>query len=301
MNEKVKCAVIGFSSIGMDLIYRLRRSPLLEPVWLVGVDPQSQYLTEAKGLGLKVTHQGVRGFLPHVVEDGVQIAFNAAQGVGQDEASRSLNALGVITVGLASTGDGVHCVPALNLPKLIANGVQHLQLATATGQAAVPIVSAISQVQDVDYAEVVINVAPASMTCENTEALAQATIGALIRVGGAKHGKVHAIVKPNLGSSAVISCIVESEPRRDDIVDSVQRMIGKVRRYVPGYSLISGPYFDGNLITFGISSSEGESALPVGFAHEEIMASSAVHSAEALVDRIKSIGRVSSDFDVLPT
>ncbi|MDH4564382.1 acetaldehyde dehydrogenase (acetylating) [Pseudomonas taiwanensis] len=301
MNEKVKCAVIGSSSIGMDLVHRLRLSPLLDPVWLIGTDPQSQYLSEAKGLGLKVTHQGVRGFLPHVVEDGVQIAFNAAQGAGHDEASRSLNALGVTTVGLASTGDGVHCIPALNLPKLIANGLQHLQLATATSQAAVPIVNAISLVQDVDYAEVVINVTPASMTCESTETLANATVGALIRVGGAKHGKVHAIVKPNLGSSAVISCIVESEPRRDDIVESVQRMIGKVRRYVPGYRLISGPYFEGNLITFGVSSSEGGNTLPVGFADEEIMVSSAVHSAEALVDRIKSIGRVSSDFDVLPT
>ena len=39
--NKVRCAVIGPGNIGTDLLAKLQRSPLLEPVWMVGIDPYS--------------------------------------------------------------------------------------------------------------------------------------------------------------------------------------------------------------------------------------------------------------------
>lgn len=74
---KVKCATIGLGDIGTDLLNKLMRSDVLEPVWMVSVDPASTGFARARQLGLKTTDQGVDGLLPHVLADRVRIAFDA--------------------------------------------------------------------------------------------------------------------------------------------------------------------------------------------------------------------------------
>ena len=96
MTQKIKCALIGPGNIGTDLLYKLQRSPLLEPVWMIGIDPTSEGLARARDLGLKTTAEGVDGLLPHVLEDGIQIAFDATSAYVHAENSRKLNALGVM-------------------------------------------------------------------------------------------------------------------------------------------------------------------------------------------------------------
>ncbi|MBI5907628.1 MAG: acetaldehyde dehydrogenase (acetylating), partial [Burkholderiales bacterium] len=61
--KKIRCALIGPGNIGTDLLYKLKRSPVLEPVWMVGIDPTSDGLKRAADMGLKTTAQGVDGLL----------------------------------------------------------------------------------------------------------------------------------------------------------------------------------------------------------------------------------------------
>ncbi len=59
--KKIKCALIGPGNIGTDLLAKLQRSAVLEPVWMVGIDPNSDGLERAREMGIKTTAEGVDG------------------------------------------------------------------------------------------------------------------------------------------------------------------------------------------------------------------------------------------------
>jgi len=142
MAEKIRAAIIGPGNIGTDLLMKAMRSELIEPVWMVGVDPDSPGLARAKEMGLKVTSEGVDGMLATMREDGVQICFDATSAYVHAENSRKVNEQGALMVDLTPAAIGPYCVPPVNLKDAVAEKVMNVNMVTCGGQATIPMVAA---------------------------------------------------------------------------------------------------------------------------------------------------------------
>lgn len=290
--KKIKCALIGPGNIGTDLLYKLQRSPFLEPVWMVGIDPASEGLKRAAEMGLKTTADGVDGLLPHVAADNIQIAFDATSAYVHAENSRKLNALGVLMIDLTPAAIGPYCVPPVNLLAHVGKGEMNVNMVTCGGQATIPMVAAISRVQPVSYGEIVATVSSKSVgpgTRKNIDEFTRTTAGAVEKVGGAKKGKAIIIINPAEPAMIMrdtIHCLTETEPNRDKITASIHAMIKEVQKYVPGYKLVNGPVFDGNRVSVFMEVEGLGDYLPKYAGNLDIMTAAAARTAEMFAEEI---------------
>jgi acetaldehyde/propanal dehydrogenase len=292
MTKKIKCALIGPGNIGTDLLAKLQRSPVLEPVWMVGIDPDSDGLKRAREMGIKTTAEGVDGLLPHVLADGVQIAFDATSAYVHAENSRKLNELGVLMIDLTPAAIGPFCVPPVNLKHHVGQGEMNVNMVTCGGQATIPMVAAISRVQPVAYGEIVATVSSKSAgpgTRKNIDEFTRTTAGAVEKVGGAKKGKAIIIInpaEPPLMMRDTVHCLTEGEPQQDAIRESIADMIKEVQKYVPGYRLVNGPVFDGNRVSVYLEVEGLGDYLPKYAGNLDIMTAAAARTAEMFAEEI---------------
>jgi acetaldehyde/propanal dehydrogenase len=290
--KKIKCALIGPGNIGTDLLAKVRRSPVLEPVWMVGIDPESDGLKKARELGLKTTAEGVDGLLPHVKADGIQIAFDATSAYVHAENSRKLNALGVMMIDLTPAAIGPYCVPPVNLKEHVGKREMNVNMVTCGGQATVPLVAAVSRVQPVKYGEIVATVASRSAgpgTRKNIDEFTRTTAGAVEKVGGAKKGKAIIIINPAdppLLMRDTVHCLTETAPDQAKITASIHAMIAEVQKYVPGYKLVNGPIFDGNRVSIFMEVAGLGDYLPKFAGNLDIMTAAAARTAEMFAEEL---------------
>ena len=289
---KLNAAIIGSGNIGTDLLYKALRSEQINPLWMVGVDPASEGLARAAKLGLKTTHEGVDGLLPHLEADKVQIAFDATSAYAHKENARKLHAAGVLMIDLTPAAIGPYCIPPVNLAQAVEAQAMNVNMVTCGGQATIPMVAAVSRVQPVAYGEIIATVASRSVgpgTRQNIDEFTRTTAGAVERVGGAKRGKAIIIInpaEPPLIMRDTIHCLTETAPDQAAITRSVEQMVAEVQRYVPGYKLKSAPVFDGNRVTIFVEVAGLGDYLPTYAGNLDIMTAAALRTAEMMSSRI---------------
>ncbi|MDA7087481.1 acetaldehyde dehydrogenase (acetylating) [Pseudomonas sp. SA3-5] len=292
MSKKLKAAIIGPGNIGTDLVMKMLRSEWIEPVWMVGIDPNSDGLKRAHEFGMKTTAEGVDGLLPHVLDDDIRIAFDATSAYVHAENSRKLNALGVLMVDLTPAAIGPYCVPPVNLKQHVGRLEMNVNMVTCGGQATIPMVAAVSRVQSVAYAEIVATVSSRSVgpgTRKNIDEFTRTTAGAIEQVGGAREGKAIIVInpaEPPLMMRDTIHCLTEGEPDQDAITASVHAMIAEVQKYVPGYRLKNGPVFDGNRVSIFMEVEGLGDYLPKYAGNLDIMTAAALRTGEMFAEEI---------------
>ena len=292
MTEKIKAAIIGPGNIGTDLLYKATRSELIEPVWSVGIDPDSEGLKRARKLGVKTTVEGIDGLLPHLEEDGVQIIFDATSAKVHRMHWSKLRERRVLVIDLTPAAIGATCIPPVNLKDHVGTQERNVNMVSCGAQATVPMVAAVSRVQAVEYAEIVATVASKSVgpgTRKNIDEFTRTTSRAVREIGGAEQGKAIIIInpaEPSIMMRDTIHCLTRDEPDQDAIRASVQAMVEEVQRYVPGYTLKNGPVFDGRRVTTFMEVTGLGDFLPTYAGNLDIMTAAALRTAEMFAEDI---------------
>jgi acetaldehyde dehydrogenase len=198
----------------------------------------------------------------------------------------------------------------------VVNGDAHLDapnvnMVTCGGQATIPMVSAVSRVARVHYAEIVASISSRSAgpgTRANIDEFTETTSRAIESVGGAAKGKAIIILNPAEPPLIMRDTVYTLSDFADEdaVAESVEQMARAVQQYVPGYRLKQRVQFDridgsrplnipgvGPRMT-GLKTSvflEVEGAahyLPAYAGNLDIMTSAALRTAERMAERMLS-------------
>jgi acetaldehyde/propanal dehydrogenase len=285
----IPAAILGPGNIGTDLLYKMLRSPVLRPAWMVGVVPTSDGLRFARERGLQTTHDGLEAVADRLAADGVRVAFDATSAKYHPAHHALLAARGIRVVDLTPAAIGPYCVPCVNLDAL--GDVPNVNLISCGGQATIPMVAAVSRVQTVQYAEIVATVSSRSVgpgTRSNIDEFTRTTRAGIEAVGGAARGKAIIIInpaEPPILMRDTIHCLCEDEPDQAAITASVHAQVATVQRYVPGYTLKAGPVFDGRRVTVWMEVAGLGDYLPTYAGNLDIMTAAALEVGERIARR----------------
>ncbi len=239
-------AIVGPGNIGTDLMYKLLRSPHIEPRWMIGVDPTSEGLKRAEAAGLVASPEGVDWLLAQ--PELPDIVFEATSAYVHVRNAPRYREAGIHAVDLTPAARGPFVVPPANLMEHI--GEMNLNMVTCGGQATIPMVHAVSRIVPVEYAEIVATVSSASAgpgTRQNIDEFTRTTSKAVEVIGGATRGKAIIILnpaEPPLLMRDTIYCSIPLDADVDAIAASIHAIAAEVAAYVPGYRLIAEPQFD---------------------------------------------------------
>ena len=281
--SNLKVAILGSGNIGTDLMKKIMRSPSLELVAVIGIDPESDGLRKAREAGFQTFHTGLDGFL----EAGVQVdaVFDATSAYTHVKHAEQFRAHNIRAIDLTPAAIGPLIVPTVNLHAH--PDADNVNMVTCGGQATIPIIYAVSELYDVEYAEIVATIASKSAgpaTRANIDEFIATTSRAIEVVGGAKKGRTVLILNPaeppimmNDTIHLLVDRPVEDE---EELYAALVKMEQAVQEYVPGYRLKSRPFVEGNRISVFLEVAGAADYLPAFAGNLDIITAAAIKIAE---------------------
>ncbi len=274
--KKVKIAVIGSDIMAMDLINKiLSESKHMELALLIGTFEGQSFPDRMRELDIEISEKE-----PVEALEGrdIQIVFNTT--------GKRVSIKDIFIINMFPSQDEPAVIPYVNLDRVIGDAhIKSVNLSTFGAQAAIPVVYAISSVQQVEYAEIVSTVASEVADSHMRNAVDEfidLTSEAAVNIGGAREGKAISLLSPVSPPVLMRNTVYVKAGKydMDKIINSVDQMEKCVQEYVPGYRVIMAPIVDeGKVVIMTELMAKGDILLPSA-GNIEIMVCSALKTGE---------------------
>jgi len=284
---KLSVAILGSGNIGTDLMYKVRRSTLLELQLVAGIDPTSEGLALARKLGYETCTDGIEGILRN---GKIKLVFDATSARTHLDHAPRLKAAGIIAVDLTPAAVGPGVIPVVNLQQHSTE--PNVNLVSCGAQATVPIVAAINRISPVQYAETVSTIASRSAgpgTRHNIDEFTRTTARSVSDIGGAKQSKSIIVLnpaEPPIIMRNTVYAVVDQSADEKSIRDSVMAMAENIKSYVPGYKITVEPFLDGDHITTCIEVIGAGDYLATYAGNLDIITAAAINVAERYAETL---------------
>lgn len=284
---KLSVAILGSGNIGTDLMYKLRRSALLELQMVAGIEPASEGLARARKLGYETCTDGIEGILRN---GKVKLVFDATSARAHLAHAPRLKAAGMIAVDLTPAAMGPGVIPVVNIQERSTE--PNVNLVSCGAQATVPIVAAINRISPIQYAETVSTIASRSAgpgTRHNIDEFTRTTARSVHDIGGAKKSKSIIVLnpaEPPIIMRNTVYAMVDLPADEKSIHDSVMAMAEKIKSYVPGYTITVEPFLDGDHFTTCIEVTGAGDYLAPYAGNLDIITAAAVNVAERYAETL---------------
>jgi acetaldehyde dehydrogenase len=240
---KIQVAILGTGKIGIDLLYKIRRSKILSCVLVAGRNTNSAGIEIAKKLGIPVSDQGIDSILQS--KERIDIVYDATSAAAHINHWKVLEATNIFVIDMTPSKLGKSIVPAVNLNETTLT--RHINMISCGGQSSIPIINAVSEVVDnIQYVELVSSISSKSAgaaTRINLDEYINNTELGILEYSRAIRSKVILILnpaEPPVSMQTTISFLIKNPPMTEIIV-AVKERVKIVMKYVPGYSLLVEP------------------------------------------------------------
>ncbi|MEU9148532.1 acetaldehyde dehydrogenase (acetylating) [Streptomyces sp. NPDC048349] len=282
--RRPRVAVLGAGLIGIDLAEKIQRSKKLDLRLVAGRDRESLGLRRATEMGYATATGGIASLLKGGPLD---VVFDATNADSHAEHWAALQGTDTTLIDLTPTGLGTVIVPSINGGQ--AAGHRHINLVSCGGQAAIPVLHAISQRCTPTYIEVVSTGASASAgraTRLNLDQYIATTAAAIRSFTSTRDVKVLVNLSPAQPAPPfrVAMTVLADGIRPVPVRTSIAAAAEDVRTFTPGFK-VTALAVDKSRISVAVEVAAIGGRIPAYAGNLDIINGAAVLLAEQYVGR----------------
>lgn len=249
--KTIPVAILGTGKIGTDLLIKVIRSSYMHCACFVGRRDASEGMAVAREHGVPTSAGGIDFLCNH--PELYDMVFDATSAEAHVSNQKVFARHGKKVFDLTPSHIGEAAVPAINPEAVFSAG--NINLVSCGGQAALPILYAISQIcPNISYMEFVNTASSRSAgtaTRQNLDEYIHTSEAAARKFTGC--GKVKALALLNPADPPVhmhtTITVMAGEVDEAKIREAVLAMVARVQKYAPGYSILADPICGSGKVT----------------------------------------------------